>query len=213
MEHKLIANGWNEMPLGLWIKEQEILRDQETDAIDKNVRLVALMYDMTEAEAYNTELNEFSKMLDSIGWLAKEPQVPQVSPQYNINGKVYNVCLNPNKITTAQYIDFKAFNIDDPNNIPMALSVIMIPDGHNYNEGYELEDVKNDIMDYLRVPHALSIVRFFFQYYKALTQNSLRSLIQILKKEARRTKDREKRNQIKMQIEKTEALIRTFGSL
>ena len=50
MEHKLIANGWNEMPLGLWIKEQEILRDQETDAIDKNVRLVALMYDMTEAD-------------------------------------------------------------------------------------------------------------------------------------------------------------------
>ena len=68
-------------------------------------------------------------------------------------------------------------------------------------------------MDYLRVPHALSIVRFFFQYYKALTQNSLHSLIQILKKEARRTKDREKRNQIKIQIEKTEALIRTFGSL
>lgn len=213
MEHKLIANSWNEMPLGLWIKEQEILADKETDAIDKNVQLVALMYDMPEEEAYNTELNEFSHMLDTIGWLGTEPKVPQVSPQYNINGKVYNVSLNPNKITTAQYIDFKSFNIDDPHNIPMALAVIMVPDGHNYNEGYELEDVKNDIMEYLRVPHALSIVRFFFQYYKALTQNSLRSLIQILKKEARRTKDREKRNQIKIQIEKTEALIRTFGSL
>ena len=57
-----IAKDWNEMPLRLWQEEQEILKDQETDAVDKNVRLVALMYDMSEDEAYNTELNEFSNI-------------------------------------------------------------------------------------------------------------------------------------------------------
>ena len=107
---KPIAKDWNEMPLRLWQEEQEILKDQETDAVDKNVRLVALMYDMSEDEAYNTELNEFSNMLDGIGWLGKNPDVPGVAPAYNLNGTTYIVTLNPQKITTAQYIDYKSFN-------------------------------------------------------------------------------------------------------
>ena len=76
-----------------------------------------------------------------------------------------------------------------------------------------MEKVQADIMEYLRVPHALAIVRFFFQYYKRLTLNSLHSLTQLLKKEARKTKDREKKNQIMIQIKRTEELERTFGSL
>lgn len=210
---KPIANNWNEMPLGLWQKEQAILREQETDAVDKNVRLVALMYDMSEEEAYNTELNDFSDMLDGIGWLSQIPYVPQISPQYNLNGKVYNVTLNPQKVTTAQYIDYKSFDPNDPATIHLILSTVMIPEGHKYNDGYDLAEVQGDIYDYLRVPHALSIVRFFFQYYKALTLNSLHSLKESLKKEARRTKDREKRNQLQQQIKKTQDLELMFGSL
>ena len=211
--NKPIAKNWNEMPLGLWQKEQEIIREKETDMVDKNVRLVALMYDMSEEEAYNTELNRFSDMLDGIGWLSQLPSVPQVSPAYNLNGTVYTVTLNPQKVTTAQYIDFKSFDVNDVSKIHLILSTVMIPSGHNYNDGYEIESVQQDILDYLRVPHALAIVRFFFQYYKALTMNSLHSLTQSLKKEARRTKDREKRNQIMQQIKKTQDLERMFGSL
>ena len=211
--NKIVAKNWNEMTLGLWQEEQEILRDRDTDAVDKNVRLVALMYDMDENDAYNTELNEFSSMLDSIGWLSSQPSVPQVSPQYNLNGNVYNVTLTPSKVTTAQYIDFKSFDLDDPNKLHLVLSTIMVPSGHSYNDGYDMEKVQADIQNYLRVPHALSIVRFFFQYYKALLKNSLHSLTKSLRKEARRTKDREKRNLIQVQIKKTEDLERTLGSL
>ena len=210
---KPIAKDWNEMSLELWQKEQEILADKEADAVDKNVRLVALMYGISEDEAYNTELNEFSAMLDGIGWLSQSPQVPGVAPAYNLNGNPYIVTLNPQKVTTAQYIDFKSFNLDDPKNIHLILSTVMIPSGHSYNDGYEIQDVQEDILQYLRVPHAMAIVRFFFQYYKRLTQSSLLSLKKALKKEARRTKDREKRNKIQEQIKKTEELERILGSL
>ena len=213
MNRKPIANNWDEMTFDIWLEEQEILMDQETDAVDKNVRLVALMYDMSEEDAYNEELNSFSNLLDGIGWLGKNPDIPEVAPAYNINGRTYIVNLNPQKVTTAQYIDFKGIDINQPSNIPDALSVIMVPSGHTYNDGYDMEQVKKDIYECLRIPHALAITRFFFQQYKRLTLNSLQSLSQMLKKEARRTKDREKRNKIKIQIEKTEEMIRMFGSL
>ena len=210
---KPIIKDWNEMSLSFWQKEQEILKDKETDAVDKNVRLVALMYGITEEEAYNTGLDEFSAMLDNIGWLSNIPVVPTVAPAYNLNGTTYIVTLNPNKVTTAQYIDFKSFDANDPSIIHLVLSTVMVPSGHSYNDGYEIEKVQADILDYLRVPHALAIVRFFFRYYKRLITSSLQSLTRTLKKEARRTKDREKRNQIQIQIKKTEELERTFGSL
>lgn len=210
---KPIIKDWNEMSLSFWQKEQEILKDKETDAVDKNVRLVALMYGITEEEAYNTGLDEFSAMLDNIGWLSNIPVVPTVAPAYNLNGTTYIVTLNPNKVTTAQYIDFKSFDANDPSIIHLVLSTVMVPSGHSYNDGYEIEKVQADILDYLRVPHALAIVRFFFRYYKRLITSSLQSLTRTLKKEARRTKDRERRNQIQIQIKKTEELERTFGSL
>lgn len=210
---KPIIKDWNEMSLSFWQKEQEILKDKETDAVDKNVRLVALMYGITEEEAYNTGLNEFSAMLDNIGWLSNIPVVPTVAPAYNLNGTTYIVTLNPNKVTTAQYIDFKSFDANDPSTIHLVLSTVMVPSGHSYNDGYEIEKVQADILEYLRVPHALAIVRFFFLYYKRLITSSLQSLTRTLKKEARRTKDRERRNQIQIQIRKTEELERTFGSL
>lgn len=210
---KPIAKDWNEMPLGIWQKEQEILRDKDTDAVDKNVRLVALMYGISEDEAYNTELSEFGDMLDGIGWLSNQPVVPNVAPAYNLNGNPYIVTLNPQKVTTAQYIDYKSFNPDNPSTVHLILSTVMIPSGHSYNDGYEIEDVQRDILEYLRVPHALAIVRFFFQYYKKLTLNSLQYLKKTLRKEARRTKDREKRNQIQIQIKKTEELEHILGSL
>lgn len=210
---KPIYKGWNDMPLSVWQKEQGILKDKDTDTVDKNVQLVALMYGISEDEAYNTELNEFSQMLDNISWLSNIPSVPSVAPAYNLNGTTYIVTLNPNKVTTAQYIDFKSFDANDPSTVHLILSTVMVPSGHSYNDGYEIETVQQDILDYLRVPHALSIVRFFFQYYKGLILSSLQSLTKNLKKEARRTKDMEKRNKLQIQIAKTEELIRTFGSL
>lgn len=213
MSKKPLARDWNEMTFDLWLEEQEILSDKETDAVDKNVRLVALMYGLSEEEAYNQELNTFSEMLDGIGWLGKNPDVPEVAPAYLMNGTTYIVNLNPQKVSTAQYIDFKAIDINEPKNIPDALAVIMVPSGHTYNDGYDMEQVRKDIYECLRIPHALAITRFFFQYYKRLTTSSLQSLVKMLKKEARRTKDREKRNQIQIQIKRTEELIRTFGSL
>lgn len=210
---KPIARDWNEMTLGMWTREQEIVSDRDTDQVDKNVRLVALMYGMTEEEAYNTELGEFGRMLDGIGWLNREPRVPEVAPAYNLDGTPYVITLNPQKITTAQYIDFKSFDLNKIENYPLILSTIMIPSGHSYNDGYEIERAQEDIREFLRVPHALAIARFFFLRFKSLTLSSLRSLTRTLRREARRTRNPEELERIRERIRATGELERMFGSL
>lgn len=212
--NKPIANSWDEVSISLWEEIQDILKDQETDAIDKNVRLVGLLYDIPDEEAYDKPLNEFSEMLDAISWLGREPKVPGPAAGYSINGNNYIVCLNPQKIKTAQYIDFQAFSKDVQNNMPQVLACLMVPEGHTYNDGgYEIEDVRKDIREGLRITHALALTRFFFQQYITLTIRSLQSLTRILRKELKKEKDPEKKKKIQEQIAKTEELEHMFGSL
>lgn len=209
-----IATKWEEVTVSLWTEIQDILREEDTDAVDKNVKLVGLLYDIPDEDAYNKPLQEFSDMLDGISFLGKEPDVPPPAPGYNINGTDYIVCLNPQKITTAQYIDFHAFNQNPRENIPQLLACLLVPSGHTYNDGgYEIEKVQADVRDYFRITHALALTRFFFRQYVALTQRSLSSLTRILRKELRKAKDPEKRKQIEEQMEKTRQLELMFGSL
>ena len=181
---------------------------------DKNVKLVGLLYDIPDEEAYNKPLNEFGEMLDGIGWLGKEPKVPNPAPGYIINNTRYIVNLNPQKILTAQYIDYQSIDKDMYNNLPGILACIMVPEGHTYNDGgYDMEKVKKDIREHFRIVHALSLTRFFFQQYITLTQRSLQSLTRILRKEMKKEKNPEKKNKIQEQIERTQELERMFGSL
>ena len=48
-------------------------------------------------------------------------------------------------VTTAQYVDFT--NYSKSNDISKMLSVFMIPEGHKYNDGYDMLQVINDIND------------------------------------------------------------------
>lgn len=212
-DKKLIASDWSEISVGEWQDIEEIIKSDE-DTVSKNVRLVGYMYDIPDEEAYELPINEFSKYLDSISFLSKEPNVPSPAPMYEINGKKYVVALDKKKITTAQYIDFKSLdNSKIRENIHIMLSVILIPEGHKYNDGYNMEEVQRDIQQYFRITHALSLVRFFFRQYIQLTISSLQSLTRILRKEKRKTKDREQRNKIEIQIQKTKELEHMFGSL
>jgi hypothetical protein len=214
MKNKPIASSWDEVTVGLWQEIAEILKDQETDAVDKNVKLVGLLYDIPDEDAYDKPLDEFSDMLDAIAFLGKEPVVPNPAGGYIINGTKYIVCLNHQKITTAQYIDFKTFSRDIDQNMTQILSCLMVPEGHTYNDGgYEMEKVQADIRDHFRITHALSLTRFFFQQYVRLTVRSLQSLTRTLQKEMRKEKDQEKKKRIAEEIKKTRELEHMFGCL
>ena len=62
-----------------------------------------------------------------------------------VNGREYYFDGLLGKITTAQYIDFQ--NYQKNNDEQKSFSVFIIPKGHKYNDGYDIEQVFNDILD------------------------------------------------------------------
>ena len=50
-------------------------------------------------------------------------------------------------ITTAQYVDYQNYMKEEHIDLQKVISVFLIPEGHNYNDGYNMKEVIADIDD------------------------------------------------------------------
>ena len=101
-------------------------------------------------------------------------------------------------MTAAQFIDYQ--NYIGTEHFEDYLSVFFIPEGHKYNDGYDIEQVKKDLLE-LDFPTVKSVA-FFFTIFLAKLQNSFLSY---LKKDLRKMKmEKEKRKEIEELINKLE---------
>lgn len=183
---------WNSITIKKWKEIKDILSDNMDD-IDKNINIMAIVYDITPEEVYNMPLLEFSKMAKDLEWLRTPPEAEMVSDRYKINGTTYKMCLNPGEITTAQYIDFKNLYIDKDNHIAEILAVFLIPEGKTYNDGYDISQVEKDIYEHLPITYALGMSAFFLTLLEVWREVLATYSKTLIKKEMRKEKDKTKK--------------------
>ena len=106
----------------------------------------------------NLPLKEFNEQIKRLEFLKEEIPTSVPPKKFEINGKKYFMdCLLGN-ITTAQYVDFN--NHSNTGDFAKILSVFIIPEGHKYNDGYDMLEVINDI-GMLPIPIVNSTAFFF----------------------------------------------------
>ena len=131
---------WNDVKLYQFNKLQDLLKidgDEE--------RMIEIAELLLGESVLDLPVAEFAKKINELNFL-KEPIPTNVPPKkVKVNGRSYYLdCLLGN-ITTAQYVDFT--NHAKTNDICKMLSVFLIPEGHKYNDGYDMMEVMNDIND------------------------------------------------------------------
>lgn len=113
-------------------------------ALDNDMdRLTGVAELLLGDEVTDLPLQDFVKEVKKLDFL-KEP-IPEKNPpkKLEVNGKKYIIdCLLGN-VSTGQYIDYA--NHAKNNDIVKMLSVFIIPEGHKYNDGYDMNEVFNDI--------------------------------------------------------------------
>jgi hypothetical protein len=87
------------------------------------------------------------------------------------------------------------------------LSVILVPKGHRYNEGYDILDVQKAIREGLSVTDGATIVGFFLTW----CERSIKDSLHYSREEAKKVKDRKKREELLKRIEEQERLLETGG--
>lgn len=144
---------------------------------------LAILNGTTYEDILNRPLNETMALSrDFNKWALNSPIIHPVKKKYEINGKTYEFMGYPDKISTAVYIDFYNTGREIPKDITDMLSLVLIPEGHKYNDGYDMDEVKDDIENHFNIEDALSVCDFFTSLSQVLLRQALRQAKKMLKK-------------------------------
>ena len=169
-----MIDNYTNLPLGLYLDIDAVLQSDAED-IDKQVRIIALLDGTTTEAVLALPLKEYSAKAAATDFLRHD--CPPISaPSRVISG---DFVLRPTKdftnITTAQYVDFQTFSKGGTAKLPELIAVLLVPEGRNYNDGYDVAQVVRVVRD-LPLPVALGLSAFFFGQLVQSIQASLTSL-------------------------------------
>ena len=144
--------------------------------------LVCAAYGKSEEWMNTLKVSEANEWVNTLAFVNEKPKPAVAKQYYTLNGHKYKVSLNMQALTTGQYLDFQQL-ADKCREMPAEfLSVLLIPNGHKYNDGYDLEEVVRDIENYMSVEDCMGLSAFFFNLLQISIRRSIRSLAKMEKK-------------------------------
>lgn len=192
-----IKNSWDSLS---WKEYEQLEQILNTDipADYKTVHVIALLSGLTIEEVERIPVNQFNKILPALEFLKTEPETHYHQFEYTINGREYDFKGKLQEITTAQYIDYRAYISEEDKDIVKLMSVFLIPKGHEYNDGYDMEQVINDINDMCWLD--LRAAAFFFRIQLAAYILILKSSLEKTLKATKKNKTPQEKKQIQKDI-------------
>lgn len=185
-----MIRSYDDMSVGIFIEVKDILKDKTTSELEKKVRLLAILNNKSEEEIMGIPIPKLTSMVSSMEFLSQQPKTKTPPNEITLNGNVYEIKYDVQNITTAQYIDFQTFIKDYEKYMVELASIVIIPKGKKYNEGYDIVAVQRDIRDYMSIVDLSSICFFFVQLYKGLMGSLASYSIRQMKKMMRREKNK-----------------------
>lgn len=171
-----MKQSWNEITIKDLMKIRDIDSLQMATPEEKNLKVASLIAEIPYEMMIQIPLADVREYMDGTEFLLHAPESVKARRSYTINGRKYNLFKNVEEMTVAQYLDFQQLLPEGFGNRPAEmLSVFLIPEGHNYNDGYDKETVVDD-MYCMSVPEGLGIADFFSKRCQRLIRLMLTSL-------------------------------------
>lgn len=166
---------WKDVSIKKYLQIQEIVNDESLSEEDKSILIANTIYgeDITELT-----LPEYAQKMAALSFMNDAPQNDKFANSYTINGIKYKTSANLESIQANQFIDFQ--NYAKKEDIIGCISCFFIPDGHKYNDGYDMLKVKEDIGD-LPITVANGLAFFFKTQYTILLVLSQRYSLKLMK--------------------------------
>ena len=194
-----IKNSWEEITWREFEQIEQVLH-ADIPKYYKTVHLISVLSNTPVEEIEKLPITEFQKLTPHIEFLTTEPEPHGHKFEYEVNGRQYDFRGEFYNITTAQYIDYRSYMDDELKDITKLMSVFLIPKGHEYNDGYDMEQVKNDIGDMCWLD--IRACTFFFRILLGAYILTLKSsLVEEMKKD--KTKSRKERREDIRKVEES----------
>lgn len=201
--------GWDDVTYTNFMAITAIVTNKELDDLDKTILIYSELTETPIEEIREKPIGEIKKLTDSLEFMNKP--CPEKHPRtVKVNGREYSLTINPEHLTVAQYIDFSTqFNKrDKEDNTAEILSVFIIPINHTYNDGYDMEEVVNDIMD-LPYPIINGMSAFFLMLYQLLMDSLRKTAVKKMRKALKSSINEEEKKKLKEAIKQLNQVV--FG--
>lgn len=206
-----IIDNYNRLTIGQHIEIQEIARNETLEDIDRQVQILSVLTGTSEDELLHLPIHEYKELVVKAEFLnpenLKNISVHPVAKRYLVGGFELVPVRDYRKLETGQYIDFQTYAPDLDKFLVEFLSVILVPKGHRYNEGYDILEVQRAIREEMSVTDGVSIAGFFL----TLCRTSIKDSLNFSKRMAEGIKDKAKREEILRRIAEQERALRTSG--
>lgn len=203
-----IIDSYNKLTLGLYQEIQEVSRDETLEDIDRQTRILSILTGVAEDEILHLPIAEYKELVVKAAFLNPENiNYHPVARKYIVGEFELIPCRDFRKLETCQYIDFQTYAPDLDNHLVEFLSVILVPKGHRYNEGYDIIDVQRAIREEMSVSDGVSLAAFFLTW----CSKSIKDSLNYSKQEAMRIKDKTRREEILGRIAEQERVLRASG--
>ena len=203
-----IIDSYNKLSLGKYMEIQEVSRNESLEDIDKQVQILSILTGVAEEEILHLPIQDYKELVVKSGFLDPENiNYHPVAKKYILGKFELIPCRDFRKIETCQYIDFQTYAPELDKYLVEFLSVILVPKGHRYNEGYDILEVQKAIREEMSVSDGVSLAGFFLTWCR----KSIRDSLNFSRQEAMGIKDKTKREAILQKIQEQEKLLAKSG--
>ena len=169
---------WTTVSLRQYNDIKDVFLNPEFSEEDRIILLINILFGVDALKLKTSELNKY---INEMKFLNSTPPKMKLKDKYRLGENTYVLKKDLKDFNVAMWLDWNNFlkNGSDTDNYANLLSVFFIPEGKDvkeYGEGYDIEQVRQDINNSLSIADANSIAGFFLTYQKTLLIASLKSI-------------------------------------
>lgn len=196
-----MIDSYDALPLGIYEKALECQGDEN----EVTLQTLALLSGRTVEQLMAMPLEEYFAIRAAGTFLLYQPAPKPVQKEYRCGVFTLRPIRSVKDITTAQFIDFQEWSRQPGRNTAQKLCCFLTPEGKEYGEGYDQEDVIEAVREHLSVRDAIALDAFFFFA-------SIRSIHASLASLARRMTPAERRSAPARKMRKALRALRRSGA-
>ena len=197
---------WTDISIKQYNEIKDLYLDVDLSDEDRLILQINIIFGV---DALKLKTNELHKYINDMKFLGEKVPKVKLKSTYQLGENTYTLRKDLRNLTVAQWLDFQNFLKDggtDTDNYANLLSVFFFPkDVDEYGDGYDIEQVRQDINNHLSIAEAMSISSFFLTYQKAL---SIRFLLYTRKETLKAPLTKEQKRRVKKEMRKL--IIATF---